>query len=72
MDDPIALEYRWLKLLLSEKLLFLYNAKVQLVRGDIHVVAAAIYYYITTEFHYSKPDSPLSEYGGVNIEVSYF
>ena len=61
---------RWFKVSLTEKLLFFYNAKVQLVRRDI--VAVVIYYYIMTEFLYSKRDFPLSEYGGVNIEVSYF
>ena len=34
-------------------------------------VTAIIYYYTTTEFHYTKRDLPLSEYGGVDIEVSY-
>ena len=47
-----------------------YNANDQLVKRD--KVTAVIYYYTTTEFHYAKRDSPLSEYGGVNIEVSYF
>ena len=47
-----------------------YNANDQLVkRGK---VTAVIYYYTTTEFYYAKRDSPLSEYGGVNTEVSYF
>ena len=46
------------------------SAKVQLVRRDI--VAAVIYYYITTEFHYSKRDSPLSEYGGVTLKSVIF
>ena len=35
-------------------------------------VTAVIYYYTTTEFHYAKRDSPLSEFGGVNIEVSLY
>ena len=55
---------------MSEELLFIYDANVQLVKRDI--VTTIIYYYTTTEFHYAKHDSPLSEYGGVNIEVSYF
>jgi len=69
LDDPIALEHRRLKLSLSEELLFFHNANVQLVKRDI--ATAINYYYTTTEFHYAKRDSPLSEYGGVNIEVSY-
>ena len=48
----------------------LHNANDQVVKRD--KVTAVIYYYTTTEFHYAKRDSPLSEYGGVNIEVSYF
>ena len=37
---------------------------VQLVKRDIHVITAIIYYYITTEFHYAKRGSG---YGGVTV-----
>ena len=43
---------------------------VQLAKRDL--VTAAIYHYITTEFHYAKDDSRLLTYGGVGTEVSYF
>ena len=67
----IALEHRRLKLTLSEELLYIfYIVNNQLVKCD--KVTAVIYYYTTTKFHYAKRDSTLSEYGGVNIEVSYF
>ena len=59
----------WCKPSLSEELLLFLNANFQLVKRDI--ATAVIYYYTTTESHCAKGDYPLSEYGGVNIEVNY-
>ena len=54
----------------EEFLFFNLYPNIQLVKLDI--VAAIIYYYITTKLHYAKHDFCLSTYGGVGFEVSYF
>ena len=70
LDEPIALEHRRLKLSLWGVIISYLYENVHLAKRDI--VTAAIYYYITIEFHYEKGDSRLLAYGSVGTEVSYF